>query len=266
MWYYDLQQELWFEVTLAEGSPIPDPRMDMILLLTSDDEVLFMHGKLSTLPLLCFQYDYHCFMWVGGFSDNYIYGDTWYFDITTSRWLQKVDFVSPIYPASCTDDFAYVNSTDCQPLFYPAPLDRDPDSPFDILPYSEQDFYWPDPSYGPYFGILPKDALASNTRITANLAAKNFQNLNLSIAKEGESIFPYAATGPLQYARVLVYPFNATHNVTLVESCMSAVSEPTRGRVVDGLYGRSNRSVFIPQLRPQRPGWDGCRDRFDGRA
>lgn len=28
--------------------------------------------------------------------------------------------------------------------------------------------------------------------------------------------------------------------------------------------GRSNGSVFIPQPRRRRPGWDGCRDRADG--
>lgn len=266
MWYYDLQQELWFEVILAEGSPIPDSRMDMVLLLTNNDDMLFMHGKRTSNSRISFSVFYHLFIIAGGFSDNYIYGDTWYFNITTSRWLQKVDFTQPIYPASCTNDFEYVNSTDCQPLFYPAPLNRSDEPPFDILPYSQQDFYWPDSSFGPYFGILPKNSLNSSTRITANLAAKNFQNLNLSLAPVGEPIFPYAATGPLQYARVLVYPYNATHNVTLVESCMSVEAEPTRGRITDGLYGRSNGSVFIPQLRPQRPGWDGCRNRFDGRT
>lgn len=28
-------------------------------------------------------------MFAGGFSDNYIYDDTWYFNITSLRWLQK---------------------------------------------------------------------------------------------------------------------------------------------------------------------------------
>jgi hypothetical protein len=25
----------------------------------------------------------------GGFADNYVYDDTWYFNITSRRWLQK---------------------------------------------------------------------------------------------------------------------------------------------------------------------------------
>lgn len=29
----------------------------------------------------------------GGFSDNYIYDDTWYFNITSKRWLQKKEYV-----------------------------------------------------------------------------------------------------------------------------------------------------------------------------
>ena len=39
-----------------------------------------------------------------------------------------------------------------------------------------------------------------------------------------------------------------------------------RGTVLDGLYGRGNNPVFIPQPRRQAPGWDGCRDRADGRT
>jgi hypothetical protein len=34
---------------------------------------------------------------------------------------------------------------------------------------------------------------------------------------------------------------------------------------LDGLFGRANASIFIAQPRPQKPGWDGCRDRYDGR-
>lgn len=45
----------------------PDPRADHVMLLTGDD-VLFVHG---------------------GFADNTYYDDTWYFNITTSKWLEK---------------------------------------------------------------------------------------------------------------------------------------------------------------------------------
>ncbi|KAJ0396220.1 hypothetical protein P43SY_001509 [Pythium insidiosum] len=38
----------------------------------------------------------------------------------------------------------------------------------------------------------------------------------------------------------------------------SVLAEPTRGT--------KNAPVFVPQARRQAPGWDGCRDRIDGRA
>ena len=43
------------------------------------------------------------------------------------------------------------------------------------------------------------------------------------------------------------------------------MSEATRDKVLDGLFGRSTIPVFINQPRRQRPDWDGCRDRYDGR-
>ncbi|CAN0484135.1 unnamed protein product, partial [Laminaria digitata] len=38
-----------------------------------------------------------------------------------------------------------------------------------------------------------------------------------------------------------------------------------RDTSLDGLFGRSDQPVFIPQPRRLAPGWDGCRDRQDGR-
>lgn len=66
LWYYNLSSSLWVEVVLDVASEIPGARMEPVFLLM--DDVIFMHG---------------------GFADNYIFGDTWYFNITTSRWLQK---------------------------------------------------------------------------------------------------------------------------------------------------------------------------------
>ncbi|KAJ1438370.1 hypothetical protein B484DRAFT_211406 [Ochromonadaceae sp. CCMP2298] len=70
----------------------------------------------------------------------------------------------------------------------------------------------------------------------------------------------------MQYAKTFSYSFNSSHNATLYERCTSVFAEPTRGKITDGLYGRANDSVFIAQPRPQSPGWDGCRDRYDGRS
>ncbi len=82
----------------------------------------------------------------------------------------------------------------------------------------------------------------------------------------GTAEYPYAATGSMQYAKPFFYSFNSSHNATLVESCTRVFGEPTRGRTNDGLFGRANGSVFIAQPRPQKPGWDGCRDRYDQRS
>ena len=47
----------------------------------------------------------------------------------------------------------------------------------------------------------------------------------------GTPLFPYAATGSIQYAQKFFYSFNSTHNATLLASCTSVYGEPTRGTV-----------------------------------
>jgi hypothetical protein len=42
LWFYNISTSLWVEIIPAAGSPIPDPRMDMVFLLLG--EVIFMHG------------------------------------------------------------------------------------------------------------------------------------------------------------------------------------------------------------------------------
>jgi len=42
--------------------------------------------------------------------------------------------------------------------------------------------------------------------------------------------------------------------------------EPTRGRVTDGRWGRASEPLFINLPRRATFGWDGCRDRGDGRT
>lgn len=66
MWYFDFKKKLWIEIEVAADSPIPEPRMDSVFLLLGD--VIFVHG---------------------GYADNHIFSDTWYFNISTSRWLKK---------------------------------------------------------------------------------------------------------------------------------------------------------------------------------
>lgn len=47
---------------------------------------------------------------------------------------------------------------------------------------------------------------------------------------------------------------------------MSVYGEPTRGYPTDGENGRASSPIFVNQPRRRSPGWDGCRDRVDGRT
>lgn len=127
-----------------------------------------------------------------------------------------------------------------------------------MIPYIDQPYYWPDNSHGPYYGIFDKD-IALHTNKLKHLSSED-------TAPPGTPMVPYAATGLMQHVRPFIYTFNDSVNATLYEHCTSAYAEPTRGKIVDGLYGRSNGSVFIATPRPQKPGWDGCRHRYDGRT
>lgn len=94
------------------------------------------------------------------------------------------------------------------------------------MPYSEQDYYWPDSNFGPYFGILNKDTSQYGDTDIANSSLSR-----LKTSPEGTPMFPYAATGSMQYAKPFIYEFNETHNATLFEYCTSVFGEPTRGKV-----------------------------------
>ncbi|RYY89740.1 hypothetical protein EON63_00150 [archaeon] len=154
------------------------------------------------------------------------------------------------------DDFEFISNNNCTALTWPKELQRDTNFPFNILPYNSQPYYWPDSNLGPYFGIFQKDWTKSPN------STLQFENQ----AAHGTPIVPYAATGLRQYAQKFIYSFNSTHNGFLYEYCTSVFGEPTRGRTVDGFYGRASKPVLIAQPRPQRPGWDGCRDRYDVRT
>ena len=231
LWYYNLSSGYWAEVNSA-SQDVPAGRMDFVFLLLG--EVLFLHG---------------------GYGDNEVFDDTWYYNITTQVWLQKSKFVTPLYPSSCTDDTEYIGNVtnNCTQLDWPKHLERNSVYPFEILDYSDQAFYWPDTTSIQKFDVLP-------------FASDALENLTLSIPANGTPLFPFSASGPLQYQRLFTYSLNASYSLSLLEWCSTVFSEPTRGTVLDGTYGRSSGPIFIAQPRRQRPGWDGCRDRFDGRV
>lgn len=78
-----------------------------------------------------------------------------------------------------------------------------------------------------------------------------------------KKIFPYPQFVPNCTSDVIL---NVTDGTERVVGAKSVQSQPTRGKQIDGLFGRSNKHVFIPQGRRRALGWDGCRDRADGRA
>ena len=202
IWYFNFSDGYWTEVEFDVGDPKPDARMDMIFLKTR--EVLFMHG---------------------GYADNYLYDDVWYFDLATHKWLEKERFVYPQYPDSCTDDFEYIYENNCTSLEWPKHLERDRAYPYRILPFSEQDSYYPDSAVGPYWSIFPKHEAPLPGEL-------HYQDT----APKGTPIYPYAASGPLQFVKAFTYSFNYTHNATLYELCTSVWAEPNRLAVRSDTY------------------------------
>jgi hypothetical protein len=246
LWFYNFTSGLWnehvYDSTVHHAWP--DGRTDCVFLLLGD--ILFLDG---------------------GFADNYYYEDTWYYFIESGQWLEKKKFVYPEYPDDCTDDLDYIEDNSCAQLLWPNHIKRDIYYPFHIVPYSSQEYYWPDSENGPYFGIKPKGYEQNNYEIDFVDMSETSTTLNYEdVASSGTPMAPYAATGPMQYVREFTYVFNATHSATVKESCTSVYAEPTRGMVLDGLAGRSDIPIRIAQPRRQRPGWDGCSARADGRT
>ena len=90
LWYYNLSDHSWVNVqpnTPPSAPDIPKPRADMVFTLLGKHNVIFMNG---------------------GYADNDIYDDTWYFNITINVWLRKTKFVYPQYPPDCTDDVDFI--------------------------------------------------------------------------------------------------------------------------------------------------------------
>ena len=158
------------------------------------------------------------------------------YNITNEKWLEKERFVYPTYPDECTDDLEYIAKHNCTHMLWPKHLDRDVNYPFSVLPYSQQEAYWPDSNFGPYWDIKPKD-FDQNPYTVDKKTGKKIYNKKLqfdNFPQKGRPMFPYAATGPMQYVKPFVYSFNSTHNGTFYEHCTSAYGEPTRGKITDG--------------------------------
>ncbi|KAK1742930.1 kelch repeat-containing protein [Skeletonema marinoi] len=231
LWFYSINSGLW-EKKRIFGSK-PRRRQDHVLALAGN--TLILHG---------------------GYGDNYIYNDTWHYSIDENRWLEKENFVHADYPDTCTDDVAAIeNDPSCIELEFPDDLRRSNDTTLalkyqDILPFSQQEGYTPDPKHPLYFGIV------NDAEAFVDTLREKYLNRGLDLEStlpDGTAIAPKAATGPNQYARQQIVTYNETTDLAIFEWCTSVQGEPTRGKP-------TNNSVFIPQPRRQSPGWDGCRD------
>ena len=205
----------------------------------------------------------------GGYANNYHFNDTWLYIIEENRWLEKVEFVHAHYPETCTDDIVDIQQDkSCIALEFPPDLKRSNKTALalkyqDILPFSEQSGYTPDPKHPFYFGVVDnaEDFVQELRRkyLEQEVYDKKGRRIWLeSTVPDGTPIAPNAATAPRQYARRKQIKFNETTELEIWEWCTSVKGEPTRGRVDDGKLGRASKSISIPQPRRQSPGWDGC--------
>ena len=180
------------------------------------------------------------------------------------RWLHKDGFVHADFPENCQDDMEIVtNDPTCVELQFPADLKRSNESTFsleyqEILPFSQQPGFTPDPDRPLYFGIVDGgqsfvEGLRQKYLVDEVYDANGDRVWLESTVPDGTAIAPRAATGPRQYARKLDLEFNATTILEIWEWCVTAKGEPTRD-------APNVSSVLVPQPKRQSPGWDGCRD------
>ena len=207
----------------------------------------------------------------GGYSENHYFNDTWYYYIDENRWLEKKDYVHAFFPKECTDDVEMIEKEDtCIELQYPPPLQRSNQRTYtldyqQILPYQQQPGYTPDTNNPLYFGIVydANEFVSSLRRRYLDQEVYDDDGKRIWVQSdvlEGTPIAPNAATGPRQFARIRQVQYNESSTLDVWEWCSSVEGEPTRGNLIDGLSGRSNTSIHIPQLRRQSSGWDGCRE------
>eukprot|EP00588_Corethron_pennatum_P035435 CAMPEP_0194349716 /NCGR_PEP_ID=MMETSP0171-20130528/107243_1 /TAXON_ID=218684 /ORGANISM="Corethron pennatum, Strain L29A3" /LENGTH=360 /DNA_ID=CAMNT_0039117197 /DNA_START=420 /DNA_END=1499 /DNA_ORIENTATION=+ len=239
LWFYDLRKGYWNE--LKPRTKIkPTGRAYHMTVISESILILF-----------------------GGYGNTNYFNDTWYYYIDEGRWLQKDTFVHADYPETCTDDLSNEN---CTELNFPKLLKRSglPKSYEEILPFRKQQGFTPITDDSHYFGVLD-DAYA----FVENMKQKFLSNEVLDEkgtrvwlevdTPEGTPVAPYAATGPRQFAQLRRIPYNGTM-IEVWEWCVTGRGEPTRGKNLDGRFGRSMSRILIPQPKRKSPGWDGCRE------
>mmetsp|Transcript_17675 Transcript_17675/g.28625 ORF Transcript_17675/g.28625 Transcript_17675/m.28625 type:complete len:597 (-) Transcript_17675:1352-3142(-) len=192
LWFFNFTDETWTEVT-PSGDVKPDARMDHSMVKAGDKLILY-----------------------GGYGDNYYFDETWQFDLATSTWLEKTSFVWPVYPENCTDDLAYIAANNCSEFKWRKDLEWEDEhyaNPADryalrrawaLKAYSDLDFYYPDESYGAFYGTLDKGEAFHADRQLASLY-------------EGMPMGKYQAVAPRQYYTTFQYFYNGSSSATVYQ-------------------------------------------------
>ncbi|KAA0145626.1 hypothetical protein FNF29_08455 [Cafeteria roenbergensis] len=152
-------------------------------------------------------------------------------------------------------------------------------APFPTAPYYLDDLWRFNVSSGlwapvdPLGGSRPSARRDSAMRMASDSAFLLFGGYGSNTLMNDLWIFNLTTTrwihvGPSVHAR---FPQNCTDDTLRLPDgsdfvvSQSVFGEPTRFSALDGQAGRASEPVIIRQPRRQAPGWDGCRDRADGR-
>lgn len=271
MWRFDLTTGIWEQV-VPFSKAVPEARLDHVMVRADDMFIMF-----------------------GGLANNFYFSDTWMYNITGNHWVKKTQFVHARFPKSCTDDLRHRRMAEAPEV----PGEGDPE----ILCEKGVRCYNIDKKcrgavvavggkpmcrYGtgdPWFASRTPVFEQGQEKVCGDDECTNYMPDSVYLQrKDVENSGLTGALSDFEYARAKEYYFNdGTHYGCCTYSqirpedqllgkistahTFSVIAEPTRknGTVVL-LKEFENRSVKIFQARRQAPGWDGCRDRADGRT
>jgi len=244
LWYFDISSGLWTEVqVISRGKPMA--RTDHTLEISGN--VLFLFG---------------------GYSHNHHHGDTWLFNTSSYRWLEKDIHPEARYPDTCIDDWeAFIHNSEvsCLLLEEQVELLRLSLQANEIMEASAQlssfaltfqteviPFSGPVMQNRAYFTIVDRVDDPWTTMPTT---------VNWFWLYDDEA-FAQKVSHPRQYVTLLnASAAGVDHaswwgsNGTVFMRCTSTFGDPTRF-----IQPLNHTLIAIP--RRQSPGWDGCRDRF----
>jgi hypothetical protein len=155
----------------------------------------------------------------------------------------------------------------------------DGDAPYPSAPYYWNDVWVFNMSSGLWRELLPVDGIRPEARRGSIMSLSSTSSM-LMFGGYGKNylfndlwIFNLTTTTWLKVASFVhpIFHTGCTSDTTLLPDgsdyiwSRSVQGQPTRFTPVDGKFGRASSHVFVQQPRRQAPGWDGCRDREDGR-